>query len=67
MFIASKRTALDGKVWWCVWDTAENKWSTIILFGKYKLKRDCQYAIEKYNKLTTQKHINGGYYEKPTV
>ena len=31
-----KRTALDGKVWWCVFDTSAWKWSTLWCFGKYK-------------------------------
>lgn len=46
-----KRTALDGKVWWCVFDTDTLKWSTLVCFTKYKLKRDCQFAIDKYNRL----------------
>lgn len=48
MLIPRKRTALDGKDWWCVFDTNSMKWSTLIVFGKYKLKRDCQYAIDRY-------------------
>ena len=47
-----KRTALDGKVWWCVFDTYTWKWSTIVLFSRYKTKRDCQSAIDSYNKLS---------------
>lgn len=43
-----KRTAIDGRVWWCVFDTDSMNWSTLIVFGKYKLKRDCQYAIDRY-------------------
>ncbi len=43
-----KRTALDGKTWWCVFDTDSMQWSTLVVFGKYKLKRDCQYAIDRY-------------------
>lgn len=43
-----KRTALYGKVWWCVFDTEKMEYNTI-LFGKYKLKRDCQYAIDRWN------------------
>lgn len=43
-----KRTALDGKEWWCVYDTETNKWSTLHLFGKYKTKKDCQYQIDSY-------------------
>ena len=47
-----KRTALDGKVWWCVFNTDTMKWSTIVLFGRYKTKRDCQIAIDSYNRLS---------------
>lgn len=43
-----KRIALDGKVWWCVFDTNKMEWSTLICFGKYKLKRECQFAIDRY-------------------
>lgn len=50
MFEARKRTALDGKEWWCVYNTKENKWSTFLYHGKYKTKKDCEYAIEKYMK-----------------
>ena len=46
-----KRTALDGKVWWCVFDTDTWKWSTLWCFGRYKLKKDCQFAIDTYNRL----------------
>ena len=45
-----KRTALDGKTYWCVFNTDTMKWCTLICFGKYKRKKDCQYAIDK-NKL----------------
>lgn len=41
-----KRTALDGKTWWCVFDTVENKWCTFTCFGKYRTKFDCQFAID---------------------
>lgn len=46
-----KRTALDGKTWWCVFDTESMKWSTLNMFSKYKLKRECQFAIDKYSRL----------------
>ena len=49
-----KRTALDGKVWWCVFDTNAWKWSTLWCFGKYKTKKDCQIAINSYKKLSTK-------------
>ena len=50
-FVPLKRTALDGKVWWCVWDEEKDQWSTYVCHGKYKTKREAQYAIDKYNKL----------------
>ena len=43
-----KRTALDGKTWWCVFDTYNMKWSTITFFGKYVSKSACQWAINRY-------------------
>ena len=49
MLEARKRTAIDGKVWWCVFDTNKMAWSTLIVFDKYKLKRECQFAINCYN------------------
>lgn len=45
MFEARKRTALDGRVWWCVFDTVMNKWSTLTCFGRYRTKFDCGFAI----------------------
>ena len=44
-FVAKQRTALDGKTWWCVFDTKENRWSTKMNHGKYKTKKECEYAI----------------------
>lgn len=56
-----KRTALDGKTWWCVFDTDKMQWSTLIVFGKYKLKRDCQYAINGYNGFKEQYKATNGF------
>lgn len=39
MLIPKKRTALDGKVWWCVYDLNKHTFSTLICFGKYKTKK----------------------------
>lgn len=47
MLIPKKRTALDGKVWWCVYDLNKHTFSTLICFGKYKTKKDCLFAINK--------------------
>lgn len=43
-----KRTAIDGKIWWCVYDIKEHKYSTCLCFGKYKTKKECQIAIDFY-------------------
>ena len=56
-----KRIALDGKSWWCVFDTDKMTWSTLIVFGKYKLKRDCQYAIDSYNRFKEQYKATNGF------
>lgn len=46
-----KRTALDGKTWWVVWDNKENQYCTLYnLSGRYKTKRACQFAIDYYGK-----------------
>ena len=68
---ARQRTALDGRVWWCVYDTLNNKWSTNVYHGKYKTKKDCEYAISKINDLKESNILNDfvfnklgkGYYE----
>lgn len=49
-FEPRKRTAIDGRVWWCVYDNAQNKWSTYLCFGKYKTKREAITAITVYSK-----------------
>ena len=55
MLEARKRTAIDGKVWWCVFDTKTTKWSTLTCFGRYRLKKDCQFAIDYYTKKELRK------------
>lgn len=45
-FVPRKRTALDGRIWWCVYDTEQREYSSLLCFGKYKLKREAQYAID---------------------
>ena len=41
-----KRTALDGKTWWCVFDTENQAWSTLTIFGKYRTRKACQLDID---------------------
>lgn len=44
----AQRTAADGKTWWVVFDNATRKYlDTITFFGKYKTKKECQYAIDQ--------------------
>ena len=43
-----KRTSLDGKTWWVPYDEDEQKYSTLTVLGKYKTKKDCQDAIDRY-------------------
>ena len=40
-----KRTAIDGRVWWCAYDTLENKYSSLLYFAKYRTKKECKIAI----------------------
>lgn len=45
-FEPRQRTALDGKVWWVVYDRYKQEFSSLTCFGKYKTKKDCQWAID---------------------
>lgn len=45
-FKPAKHTALDGRVWWCVWDTERKCWSTFTCHGKYKRRSDALFACE---------------------
>ena len=38
-----ERIAMDGKKWWVVWDLKNDCYSTCPLFGRYRLKKDCQF------------------------
>ena len=48
-FIPKKRTALDGRVWWCVYDTVRGGWSTFCCHGKYKTRKHAQERIDYWN------------------
>ena len=45
-FEPRQRTALDGKVWWVVYDRYKQEFSSLTCFRKYKTKKDCQWAID---------------------
>lgn len=49
-FVPVKRVAIDEKIWWCVYDIEKRKFSTLLCFGKYRTKKDCQCAIDAYVK-----------------
>ena len=41
-----KRTALDGKTWWCVFDIEHQTWSALTIFGKYRTRKACRLDID---------------------
>ena len=45
-FIPRKRCAIDGRVWWCVYDLKRNTFSTYTCHGKYTTRKRCQLAID---------------------
>lgn len=49
-FIPQKRAAIDGKIWWCAYDTLRRCWSTYLCHGKYRTKIACQIAIDYTDK-----------------
>lgn len=49
-FYPVKRTALDMKTYWVVWDAYEECYSAFGCHGVYKLKRNAQFAIDFYEK-----------------
>ena len=56
-----KRKTIDGKIWWCVFDTETQEYNTI-LFYRYKRKCECQFAIDLWNikKQELKEMIKGG-------
>ena len=50
-FTARKRLALDGRVWWCIYDNKSCKWSSYVCFGKYKTKKAANAAISYFSRV----------------
>ena len=50
-FEPRQRTALDGKVWWVVYNRYKQEFSSLTCFGKYNTKKDCQLAIDNYKEV----------------
>ena len=44
---AARRRALDGVLWWCVYDLENHRWSTDLRHGKYRTKKEAEYAISR--------------------
>ena len=40
-FKSVKRKGIDGETWWVVYDTKQEKFSTLTCFGKYRTKKAC--------------------------
>ena len=47
--VPRKRTALDGRMWWVVYNTDLHKYSNYTCFGIYRTKKACQIAIDYYS------------------
>jgi len=41
-----KRTAVDGKTWWVVYDNKRHGYSSYICHGKYETRKQCEQAIK---------------------
>ena len=50
-FVPKQRVAIDNKVWWCVYDNERKCFSTFLCHGKYKTKKEAEYAIEHGKKI----------------
>lgn len=49
-YVPAQRVSIDGKVWWCVYDTREKCFSRNTYHGKYRNKSDAQWAIDYFGK-----------------
>jgi len=49
-FYPVSRTALDGTVWWKVWDSKNNIESTLLCHGRYRTRRTAQANIDRYER-----------------
>ena len=46
-FTPMKRRAVDGRLWWCIYDNERHAWSAFLCHGRYKTRKAAQYAIDK--------------------
>lgn len=66
-FIPQKRIAVDGKQWWCAYDTQRHCWSTYTCHGKYRTRSACQLAIGIANQTYFDIENNENYGNKFTI
>lgn len=45
-YTPKKRLAVDGRLWWCIYDNKRNTWSTNTSHGRYKTKKAAQWRID---------------------
>lgn len=45
-FVPAKRAALDGRIWWVVYDNLTKDFSTYTCHGRYTKKYICQHMID---------------------
>lgn len=43
-----QREAIDGKIWWVVYDIKKKDFSALSCFGKYRTKKACQWDIDYF-------------------
>lgn len=62
-FEPRKRTGLDGKVWWEIWDAWENRWSTLVMhMCRFKTKKAAQFHIDYVRKILVE-NVMLSYYD----
>jgi len=45
-YTPKKRRAVDGRLWWCIYDNERHAWSTNTALGRYKTKKAAQWRID---------------------
>ena len=61
-YSAEKRTALDGKVWWCIFDHKECKY---IAGSKYRMMAECRMMIGRMVRAGELPADKSDFYEDP--
>lgn len=61
-YSAEKRTALDGKVWWCIFDHKERKY---IAGSKYRMMAECRMMIGRKVRAGELPTDKSDFYEDP--